>query len=263
MLFIYLLVFFLGLCLGSFLNVIGYRIDKKESWIKGRSYCDHCRKKLRWYDNIPLFSFILLKGRCRFCRQKISWMHPIIEFLTALLFLGWFNWFFSFNLSLLIYWQAVLALLIMMTAGLIFIIDLKYLLIPDSAIIILLIAAVLNYLLKGLNHQLFIHDLQSILISSLLLTVFFFCLWLITKGKGFGLGDVKLIGPLALLLGFPQNLVAVFLAFIFGAIAGIILIVSKKKTLKQVIPFGPFLILAAGVSQMIGLEIWSWYWGLI
>ncbi len=265
---IYLLLFVLGLCVGSFLNVLIYREAKDEglrilkpalpagrlksfkkwlpSWVRGRSYCDYCKKKLSWFDNIPLLSFILLRGRCRFCQKNIPLQYPLVEFLTGVEFV-WvyfliqsqvnffsrFEGFFSF-LSLLI-WLGLGACFLA-----IFIADLRYQIIPDTAV---LGAVFLSFLRILANYRYTAMLNWSWFTAAVLAALFFLGLVLITKGKGMGIGDVKLAFLMGLILGFPQILYALSFAFLTGALFGGILIIFGKKKLKSQIPFGPFLVL--------------------
>lgn len=268
---IYFLLFILGLVVGSFLNVIIYRevneIKKEEklrnwlpSWIKGRSICDHCRLQLAWYDNIPLLSYILLRGKCRKCRKKIPLQYPLVELLTGLEFV-WLYWLLSrfsffgqvegfYSFALAFYWFFIFS------ASLVLIlVDLKTMVLPD---VILLPGIGIALLRLVVTHQ------WQFLLTALLTGLFFLSLYLLTKGKGMGFGDVKLAFFIGLVLGWWQRiLVAVFLAFLTGAIVGVIVVIVKKKTLKSAIPFGPFLLISMWAAKLIGDQIWGWYWGLL
>ena len=270
---VYLLLFLLGLAVGSFLNVVVYRqvneIEKEKiekiknwlpTWIKGRSVCDHCQKKLAWHDNLPLLSYLWLRGKCRQCHQPIPFQYPLIEFLTGLEFV-WLYWLLSrfssfgqvegfYSLALAFYWffifSASLALVL---------IDLKTLILPD---VILLPAIGVALLRLFFTHQ------WQFLPAAIVTGLFFLSLYLVTKGKGMGFGDVKLAFFIGLVLGWWQRiLVAVFLAFLTGAVVGVIVILARKKTLKSAIPFGPFLLLSMWIAKLIGDQIWQWYWSLL
>lgn len=259
-----LILFILGLCVGSFLNVVIYREVKGKSWFWGRSFCDKCKKKITWYDNIPLLSFLLLKGRCRHCHKKISLQYPFVELLTGLEFVwiyfliksnldffGKFEGFYSL-LSLLVWFVLGSCLLAILVA------DLKYKIIPDTAIIFGIVISLLklwvDYRFTGML------DL-SVFPSSLLAGLFFLGLNIGTKGKGMGFGDVKLAFFMGLILGFPKIVIALFTAFLTGALMGVILILLKKKKTKSKIAFGPFLVLGTIIAIFWGDVVWRLFWG--
>jgi prepilin signal peptidase PulO-like enzyme (type II secretory pathway) len=265
----FLLTFFffvLGAAVGSFLNVVTLRTIAGESWIKGRSRCDHCQHQIAWFDNIPLLSFLILKGKCRYCQQAIDLIHPVVELLMASLFVWWFwagSVFFKLTQQPFVVLQPVFWLVVGICFILIFVIDLQYLIIPDSLVVILVVATAAYRLILTLAGIMQPRDLLISLAAILVLSGFFFGLWFLTKGKGFGFGDVKLSIPLALLLGWPKVVVGVFLSFVLGSLVASILLVLKKKKFGQVIPFGPFLILGSTVALIWGARIWQWYLSLI
>ena len=149
---IYVLIFIFGLCIGSFLNVVICRLKTKESIFIGRSYCPKCRAVLKWYDLIPVLSFLIQKGKCRYCNKNISWQYPIIEITTACLFLLIFNFkflifkqFLIFNFINLIYFWFIVSILII-----IFVYDLKHYIIPDKIIYpAIIVALIFNFSAKG------------------------------------------------------------------------------------------------------------------
>lgn len=234
-----ILFLILGFSIGSFLNMLVYRLPKGQ-FIFGRSYCDNCRKTLLWYDLIPLFSFIILSGKCRFCKKKINNQAPLVETLTALLFvclllkypiLTDLNlWFFLFFVSSLIT---------------IFFIDLNDGIIPNKITFPLFF---ISLIYVTLNPNLFNHILSSFFIFLLFLMIY-----LLTKGRGIGFGDVKLVLVIGLVFGFPKIIITSYLAFLTGAIVSLILILWGKKHLhKDTIPFGPFLVIGAIVGIFLG-----------
>lgn len=242
---ILLIFFILGLFIGSFLGVVVDRIAKNETIVKGRSCCDMCKKKLMWNDLIPIFSFLLIKGKCRYCKTSLSPFYPIIELITGISFviagqaaLSGNNFqFIIYNfqnlLSLFFYLYIVSALIV------IFFIDLKYGIIPDK---ILIPAVLITLIFNILNSN---YQILNILFSAIGASLFFLFLILITKGKGMGYGDVKFAFLIGLLLGFPNVVFSLYLAFLTGGIVSIILILCKKKKFqKDTIPFGPFLAFA-------------------
>lgn len=231
-------LFILGICIGSFLNCIIYRLPHNLS-VTGRSLCPACHKHIRWYDNIPLVSFANLRGKCRFCHSPISLLYPVVELLTGILFLV-----ISFKLGVgdivtLAYHFFIIASLIV-----IFFTDLRYGVIPDKitypAIVITFI-----FLVRQLADP---NILISSLFSAVATSLFFFLLNRITRGRGMGLGDVKLAFLMGLFLGFPKIIIALYASFLTGAIVSLILILIGKKRFGQTIPFGPFLVLGTIIA---------------
>lgn len=253
----YWLLFIIGACCGSFLGVVLYRLRRGGSAIKGRSICDHCRKQISWFDNIPLLSFLLLRGKCRFCRQTISREYPLIELLVGIQFV-WVYWLLKINFNffnriegwysfgLLIYWLGLFAGILAIA-----IYDWKYYLIPDQILWPLIIMAF---------SRLFISQNWPVLFSAFATMGFLGGLYWLTRGKGMGFGDVKLGFLLGLVLGWPLVAVSLILAFLTGSIAGVILILVKHKNLKTKIAFGPFLALGLVLAKLWGWDLWLWYW---
>ncbi len=245
------LIFILGLCVGSFLGALSFRIPKGKSILKGRSFCPFCNEKISWYDNIPLFSYILLFGRCRNCKKRISLRYPLIEIFTAFIFLITLLFFENcfgtlfFNLkssficninSLLGFWAVPFLLIFISVLIAIFTIDIENQIIPDSLVYFLILITIFSHIL-GNNDKFY-----SLLLSGFVASFFLLLLNIFTFGKGMGFGDVKLVIPLGLLLGFPLTLLFLSLSFIIGGIfAGILVILGKAKFGKK-IAFAPFLI---------------------
>lgn len=260
MILLYLVVFIFGAVVGSFLNCALCRMEHKKSFIKGSSFCPKCNHKLAWFDLIPIFSFLLLKRKCRYCHDKISFQYLITEIATGLLFLLLF-YFIGFNFKL------IYCLIIFCLLEMIFIHDLKHYIIPDrlifSLIGIVLIFNILNFFvnckLKIENCISLFHIVMAIVVSA----GFFFLIWLISQGKWMGFGDVKLALFMGLFLGWPAILPALFFAFIFGSVVGLILIANKKKKLKSQVPFGPFLITGTLFAFFLGQKVINWYLNLI
>ena len=224
----YIFIFLFGLSVGSFLNVVILRLQKEEK-LTGRSYCPHCKHGLSWFDLIPVASFFTLGGKCRYCHAKISIQYPIVEIATGLIFLLIYNYQFSIINTVLL-WYVAASLIV------IFVYDLRDYIIPDIILFPAIVAALPYHI--STNHFL----------AALLASGFFLIIFLISKGAWMGFGDVKLAVLLGLLLGFPNILLGLFLAFFFGAIIGIGAIVLNKKGLKSEMPFAPFLILGTFVA---------------
>lgn len=265
-----IVLFFFGLCVGSFLNVVIDRLPKGENVIKGRSRCPWCGRALAGRDLVPLLSFALLKGRCRCCGQKISRQYPLVELATGLLFA---SSIYSSSPYLLIFSSFFLIP--------IFVIDLKHGIIPDK-IVHPAIALVTSYqlLLTGSrvwgmwwdlksdigglgpyllqtdffkNHAwLELRPLLWTLFGSLVLYSFFFILHSLFKGRAMGGGDVKLAFLVGLIAGWPNMIAAVFTSFLTGAMVIVILMMLGKKRFGETVPFGPFLVLGTHIALFWG-----------
>jgi prepilin signal peptidase PulO-like enzyme (type II secretory pathway) len=247
-----LFIFFFGLIVGSFLNCVIFRLEKEESFLRGRSYCPHCKNTLAWQDLIPILSFLFLKGKCRYCRKPISWQYPLVELATGIIFVLIYVLQFSasFQLIALLYLLITFSLLII-----IFIFDLKSYIIPDSVVYS---AIVISFI-----YNLSINNLKLAFLSAILAAGFFLAIVLISRGKWMGVGDIKLAFFMVLFLGWPNILTALFLSFFLGAIIGIMLMALKKKGLKSEIPFGPFLITGTFIAFFWGGRIIEWYLNIV
>ena len=237
-------LFLLGLCVGSFLNCWVYRLNHGLSVMRGRSFCPKCRHQLAWRDNIPLLSFLFLRGRCRCCHSPIASYYPLVELaggvLTVLVI--------SSQLS-------VISLILAYFLLAVFVSDWLYQTIPDQIVYPAIILT--GFYLLITNYGLLITNL----FSGLAAAGFFGALVWLTKGKGMGLGDVKLAGLMGLILGWPRIALAIILAFLTGAIVGVILVLLNKKTMRSQIAFGPFLIAATFISLFWGekiIKIWGY-----
>ena len=214
----------LGLVVGSFVSAVTYRVPRGLGFIKGRSFCDNCKKELRWYDNIPLFSFLRYGGKSRCCDKPISIRYPLTEIITALGALLIYN--FS-PIPLVNFVLFVLCLTV-------FIIDLEHQIIPDEVSWIIFGFALITLVGSPFNY----------IFSGFLFAVLILFIHLITKGKGMGLGDVKLALALGTWLGLEKGFTWLFLSFLTGGIVASILLITSKAKLKTKIAFGPFMIIA-------------------
>lgn len=284
---IYLFLFFFGAALGSFLDVLAmrYREDKfilSRDIIFGRSKCSYCHQKLKWYELIPILSFIFQRGRCRNCNKKLSLEYPLVEILSGLIFVlvpiffenNILTFFSKTNFNSIYLWSVVLIWdLILLTLILIALIDLRLKIIPNETIIFLLILGIiLNILIlpNWNNFYSFLGQYKSLffefnnlwqnkLIAAFFGFLFFLILVLITFGRGMGMGDVKLIFVLGFIFGWPEIILITMLSFIFGGIAGLFLILIKKNSFKDLVPFGPFIVLASALTFFIGSQILDLY----
>ena len=266
MLFVVLFLILFGLAIGSFLHVLIYRTVHDESYVTGRSKCPHCKKHIRWYDNVPVVSFFLLGGKCRNCKKPISWDYPAIEMMTAGLFVWWYLIGFTFfrlstqPFSLLqpAFWLFVGVCLIT-----IFFADLLYGVIPDSIVIVLTGLGLLYRIMLYVFHVMRPDDFWLTLVGATISVLAFLGLWIGTKKRGMGLGDVKFVFPLGLILGWPNMAVGLFLSFVIGAIVGVGLIISKQKKFRQTVPFGPFLVVGSAITLVFGDQMLRWYLSLL
>jgi len=242
-----------GALVGSFLNVCIFRLPKEESIVWPGSHCPHCKNAIKFYDNIPLVSYFLLRGRCRYCKGTISLQYPLVEGITALssLFL---IIKFGPSLSYLFYFAFVAALIV------ITVIDLYHQIIPD---VISLPGIGMGLLVSLIIPQItFSNSLIGMLLGGgSLFIVATFYQWLF-KREGMGGGDVKLLAMIGAFLGWKAVLLTILLSSLIGSVTGILMMVVKGKDFKYAIPFGPFLSLGAVISLFYGEEIVRWYLAL-
>ncbi|MDK2918463.1 MAG: leader peptidase (prepilin peptidase) / N-methyltransferase [Candidatus Petromonas sp.] len=240
-----ILIFILGLIIGSFLNVCIYRIPKNKSIINPPSTCGSCGEKLGFLDLVPLLSYIFLKGKCRHCGERISLRYPLVEIITGLIFL----YIYIINgLNLLLLKFFVQASILIVVSF----IDLEYQIIPDKIVAFALIT--------GITLNIFTKDVGAF--SSLLgLAVGGGTLLIIAiiSGGAMGGGDIKLMGAMGAFLGLRAAVLALLISFILGGIIGLLLIVFKIKSRKDYIPFGPFLALGTIIAMLFYDEIIIWY----
>ena len=255
-------IFLIGAVFGSFLNVMVIRSLSGEQFLWGRSHCDSCQRELEWYELLPLISFFMLRGKCRTCHTPIDVMHPVVELLTASLFVWWFGIGFAF-FQLTIQPLSIIQPLFWLIVGVLFLYilltDLQAFFIPDFAILSL---ALLTLLYRSVLIGFGIYDPQSLAWAlfgaSLALAAFLF-LWLITRGQGMGFGDVKLVFALGLLLEWPNVVVGLFLGFVYGAVIGVSLLVMNKVRFGMAIPFAPFLLAGTVTALIWGDSLVRWY----
>jgi len=254
-----LVLFIFGLFIGSFLNVLADRLPRGEDVIKGRSHCEFCKHKLTWYELIPLLSYIFQKGKSRCCHRKLSLQYPLSELATGVGFVIIYYLSSEFRVasSELVtitpfsIFHTLFSIVLFSCFFVIFIADLKYEIIPMEMVIIGFITAFCQlFISPHLPITLLTH-----LISAFGAGLFFFCLWFFSKGKAMGDGDIYVAALIGFFLGFPHIIVALYGAFLTGALAGIILILGKKTTLKSHIPFGPFLSIGCGIAVLWGETI--------
>ncbi len=238
-----------GLIIGSFLNVVSMRYkgdspQKGEFSLfmrQGRSHCPHCGKVLAWHELIPIASFIIQKGRCRSCGHKLSLQYPVVELATGIIFAllaGKIGFMDSTAVTSLSIWLLASVFFILIAA-----IDFRLFIIPDALNIGI---AFLGVGITILQRDYFNHALAAVIGA-----IFFGAIVLATRGQGMGGGDIKLAGAMGLLLGLPDVIFAFMSAFIIGALWGVGLMILRKKTLKDAVPFGPFLVIGTFLSLFL------------
>ncbi len=279
------LIFIFGLLLGSFLNALIFRFKPEDDFsflksIRGRSLCPRCQKQLRWFELIPVFSFVFQKFRCRNCKEKISWQYVVVELLTAVIFaaIAYKFWDYPF---LMVFWWFAAFFLILISA-----IDFYHYLIPNILIKILFLAGLvllLNNLISGniyqiLNTQYSIFNIPYSILNtdynylgyySYLFPKFGLPLWnylagllsfssilfiisIVSKEKYMGMGDVWLTAVLGFFLGWPAIILVFILSFLSGALIGIILMIFKEKSFDSALPFGPFI-----AASALAVALWG------
>jgi leader peptidase (prepilin peptidase) / N-methyltransferase len=243
------LTIILGFMIGSFLNVVIYRLPLKQSIIFPGSHCPHCGIAIPFYHNIPLLSYLILRGRCHSCKGRISLQYPLIEIFCAFSF--WLTLHF-FGLSLYALFTAVFICLLITLAA----IDLKYMILPDE---LTLGGAALFFAYSFFNSA--VPQLDAVLSglgAALIFSALYFFYLKVRKIEGLGVGDIKMVLLMGLFLGLHRLVAAIFLASFSGLLVGIFLIIFKKKNLKFALPFGPFLSLGSYISLFWGTDILAW-----
>lgn len=254
--FLIFLFFLLGLEIGSFLNVCIDRLPRGESIVKPPSHCEACGHRLAAKDLIPLFSYLWLRGRCRYCRTSIPGKLFYVELVSGVIyaFLYW-KYGLTPELGAMIFYAALFTI--------IFMVDLEKGVILNKIVYpAMAIAVILGVL--GIQPELPqwpVEGIANIAMGGGVGFLFFFVLAVASRG-GMGWGDVKLAGLIGLATGFPMVLVAIVLGAVLGGIAGVVLMVVKKKGMKSLIPFGPFLSVATMVTLIWGSDMLNWYAGL-
>lgn len=266
------LAFPLGACIGSFLNVCVYRIPRELSVVAPRSFCPACRKQIPWHLNIPVLSWLMLRGRCRFCKALITPRYALIETLTGMLFLLiWLKYYpYSGNRIMgldPITNPALVPVYWLMISGLILgtFVDFEHLIIPDRVTLGGIIAGLtLSGIFPSLHGE--TEVMRSLLWSSLGAMTGWFLLWgaailgkFILKKEAMGFGDVKLLGAIGAFLGTKAVLFTILASSLVGSIVGVTLILAGKKKMQSRIPYGPYLALAAVIWILWGQTLWTGY----
>lgn len=284
-------LFIFGLAIGSFVNVIAVRYNPAKFILSnkvlgGRSACPKCGKKLNWFELFPLFSFIFLRGRCRSCRTKISWQYPIVELISGLIFvlvpvylkISSISLFGSLAQNSTFYFLlSIFFILVFETLLVVSLIDIRLRLIPDEANIFLILLSIPIIIFQkaqfslvsgsflgsyaalfGFRENIWINHLFAFFFGA----VFFGLLILVTRGRGMGFGDLKLAAALGAVFGWADILLVVALSFIIGSLFSLPSLIFKKRGLKSLLPFGPFLAIASVVVFFFGHAIVNFYFQL-
>lgn len=277
----YIFLFILGLAAGSFLNVVSLRYRPGHPLlgrqaIGGRSHCPHCRKELSWYELIPVFSFVIQKGRCRNCKGKISLEYPLLEILSGLIVavVPWHLKGAGYGLPIIVIWTLIFLLFLLLS-----IIDFRHYLIPDAinltlGILGLILIFLLNRygwfgdlsgsflghyaLLFGLRGNIWINRIVAVILGMAV----FGAIILLSKGKAMGWGDFKLVGAMGLIFGWPDISIVLMTAFVIGALVSLPLLIRKKKSLKDAVPFGPLLTVGGTLVFLFGFQMIDYYFKL-
>ena len=256
-------IFIFGLIIGSFLNAVIFRLKSGESFLFTRSHCPFCKHELAAKDLVPLFSFLMLKGRCRYCGKRISWQYPIVELATALSFV-----LLALNLQFTIYnLQFFVTLVFICFLIVIAVFDYKHYLILDKVVFPALALAIIWNIYLDLSTHYPLPTTHSHFVSGLLgalvVAGFFAAQYYLSGGRWIGFGDVKLGLFLGSLFGFKFGLVMLVIAYFMGAVVGLSLIALNRKTLGSKLPFGVFLSISAIIMVLYGDRITNWYFHLI
>tara|TARA_B100000927_G_scaffold94237_1_gene76083 strand:+ start:999 stop:1763 length:765 start_codon:yes stop_codon:yes gene_type:complete len=249
----YIIVFIFGSIWGSFSNVCIHRIPDDLSVVKGRSYCPSCKKLIKWYDNIPLISFIILKAKCRSCSAKISSKYFLVELISALSFVIIFN-LFGFSITTLLLFILSISFII------IFFIDLKHFIIPNELTFPLMIIGFLKSFDPNLNAAVFPNFLNSLIggvFGYIIIWLIIFIYKKLRNKEGMGLGDAKLLS----VIGFWFGWISIpFVIFFSSAVALLVVmpdVIKNKKNLSSQIPFGPYLIVGCIIFLVFNEQIKS------
>lgn len=244
--------FIFGLIYGSFLNVVILRWDDWMSIMMSRSKCPNCKTQLKWYDLIPIVSFLSISGKCRYCQKPVSWQYPVVELVTALLVVLGYTFFFpAIGDVTLIVVSFVAYLVVIGLMVTVFFHDLYEMMVPDlMAYILLFVAIILGVSLYGWQPTLY-----GLLVGVLPIALLVYP----SKGTWMGEGDIKIAAALGAFVGYPGAITYIALAFLIGGVYGMIAMIFKRVKLRTAVPFAPFLIIAAVTTFFYGEKIVSWY----
>ena len=242
----YIIVFILGSIWGSFSNVCIHRLPDNKGVARGRSYCPSCKKQIRWYDNIPIFSYVLLKAKCRDCSAKINVKYFLVELVCALSFV-WFFYLFGLSLTTLLFFILSIFFVI------IFFIDLKHFIIPNELTFPLMAIGLFKSFDPNLNQYLFPNFLNSVIggvAGYLIIWMIIFIYKRLRNKEGMGLGDAKLLSAIGFWFGWISIPFILFFSSFIALVLAIPSLMNKSKNLSSQIPFGPYLILGLSLIHI-------------
>lgn len=243
-----------GLVVGSFLNVLILRLVEEESIVFPPSHCPLCKHRLAWYDLIPVLSFILLKGHCRYCRKKISWQYPLVEVATAGGFatVAWMHPEVLLGTSSLSF--ALFLIDLVLVAGLIalFVFDYRWFIVPDEVSLPLITIAVLAGIVEGVSWV-------SLVLGVVAGGGFYFVLWAASQGRWVGSGDIRLGALMGAMLAWPAVLIGLYLAYLIGGAVAAYVLITKRGTMKSMLPMGVFLTTATFVVLIFNFSFPEWW----
>jgi leader peptidase (prepilin peptidase)/N-methyltransferase len=225
----FIIIFIFGTIFGSFINVLIYRLPLEMDFIFKSSFCPKCGNPIKWYHNIPLISYIILKGRCYYCKEKISFQYPVIEFISGLVF-GLL--YLKFGIT----WDFFVLALFYIISLPVIVIDFKYQIIPDeltigellSGLILAILRSLLSFQLDSSISLGIFDSLMAIIINVLIFVIIYYLSFFIYRKEGLGFGDVKLAATIGSFLGFYPSLVSFFFSFLFGSILGLLIMIINK-----------------------------------
>lgn len=257
------IVFVFGTVIGSFLNVLIYRLPIGMDFKKGRSICTSCKHELNWKDLFPLFSWLFLRGKCRYCKAPISKRYPIVEALNGTMYVLVYLFLCGGNAIEGLFTLRFLGYAIVMSALIVVSwVDFEHQIIPDSMWIAIFVGGLVNLgdavVTGDFNKYWLIEKLVGLIIVSGL----FFLIALVTGGRAMGGGDIKLMAACGFVLGWEAVVISLFMGAVFGVLFSIIRKIVKKGEMKGVIPFGPFLSMGVAVSAFVGEWIFNTYLNL-
>jgi leader peptidase (prepilin peptidase)/N-methyltransferase len=238
-----------GGVVGSFLNVCIYRLPIRRSVVWPASACPHCGRALSWYENVPIVSFLALRGRCRTCAGTIGWRYPIVEASTAVMFAGaW--WYYGPGVLFVSRSLFGCALIVL------FAIDLEHHLLPNP---ITVPGIVLGFAFSFFTEPGWQASLVGLVVGGGLLFLIAEAYYRVRHEEGLGMGDVKMLAMIGAFLGWKLTLVALMLASLGGSVVGLLLIATRRGDMKYALPFGTFLAVGAAGAATIGPALLDWY----
>ena len=248
------LVFIFGICIGSFLNVCIYRVPELKSIVHPRSMCPNCGTLIAAYDNIPIFSYLALRGKCRHCAARISFRYPVIEFISGLFAVGVY---LKYGLSV----EALLYYIFIATLLVITFIDIDHQIIPDVISlpgIPIFFAA--SFALPDIT---LVESILGIFIGGGSLWIVAQLYYVLTRKEGMGGGDIKLLAMMGAVIGWKGVLFTIFVASAVGTVVGILFMIKTRTSMKLKVPFGPFLAIGAIAYIFSGPQLIAWYFNLL